>query len=486
MRDDELRHLLASSNPWWNPTTSSTWTNTHRLLANRHQYDIGYRTHILDDIATQPLDDTLVVLNGPRRIGKSVAMIDTIAALCARDDIDTRQIIHVPCDGMSGHDLRRSITLGRALTTSIDVQTPRQRVWFFDEISDISGWTTTLKQARDQTNFGDDTVIATGSRWAGTEDIYGNLMAGRAGTSNRRRIRHLAPMSFRDFLTATNPDLPCPPTVHPADLQSDTTRSFLTDSWFLVDTYDLAWQDYLTCGGFPRASAEYVKTGVVSQSFSTDLLGWLRTDVDPEAAQQSVPLLLSELAARATSPLNLRHLSESLNYGSRGILERRLKRLVTSQAVLVCPQVDDQARRVPGAQNKVYLVDPVLAWTPSRVSPGLVRPDFTQLSETVLGVGLARCLDDITEGRWVDGDTIGYSRCGSGGEVDFAPVHVGLSSGVGWTTPIESKWVDTSWRSQARSITARYGRGIVATKSVLDVTGPVWAAPAPLVALLLN
>jgi hypothetical protein len=51
--------------------------------------------------------------------------------------------------------------------------------------------------------------------------------------------------------------------------------------------------------------------------------------------------------------------------------------------------------------------------------------------------------------------------------------------------PIESKWVDSGWRGEARVIDGKYGRGIMATKSMLDLEGDVWAVPAPLVALLL-
>jgi len=490
MRDDEIRRLLTLSNPWWVAAASGgdrlAWTQTHRLLANRRLFDMGYRAHVLDDIATGAIDDSLVVLNGPRRVGKSVAMLDAIATLCARDDVDPRQLVHVPCDGMMDRDLRRVITLGRALTASVDIDGPRRRVWFFDEISDIPAWTSVIKQARDLTGFGDDTVVATGSRWAGTEDIYGNLMAGRAGSGGKRRVRQLLPMSFRDYLSATAPQLPLLPVIHPTALQSAEAKQALGDVAFLVDDYDLVWQDFLTCGGFPRAAAEFVHTGAVSASFSQDLLGWLRTDIDPEAPQMSVPLLLAELSQRTTSPLNLRNLTNSLNYGSRGMLERRLARMVSSDAALMCPQVNDDGRAIPSAQRKAYLVDPILAWTPARLDLGLVEPDFTKLTEGLLAVTLARRLDDLAEGRWADGDTVGYGRTPSGAEVDFAPVRTTGPSGPTLTTPIESKWVDAGWVGEAKTLASKYAHGIMATKSILDVDGAVWAVPAPLVALLLE
>jgi predicted AAA+ superfamily ATPase len=490
MRDDELRRLITLANPWWNSAVSGSdhlaWTATHRLLAGRRTFDLGYRTHILDDIATESIDDSLIVLNGPRRVGKSVAMLDAIATLCARNDIDPRQIIHVPCDGMRDRDLRRVLTLGRALTASIDTAAPHRRMWFFDEISDINGWTTTLKQARDLTDFGDDTVVATGSCWVGSDDIYRHLMSGRAGTGGRRRVRQLLPMSFRDYLAVAAPQLPRPDAAHPADLLNAETRATLGELTFLVDEYDLAWQAYLSCGGFPRAAAEHVKTGLVSDAFCQDLLGWLRTDIDPDGPQTSIPVLLAELATRTTSPLNLRNLTAALDLGSPGVLNRRLSRMVASRAALSCHQVSDEARPLPGAQRKVYLVAPILAWIPSRTNPGFAVPDFTKLSESVLAVTLARRLDDLTEGRLADDDTVGYARTGSGAEVDFAPVRVPYSTGAGMTTPIESKWVDTGWLGEARTLNGKYGRGVLATKSILDLDHDVWAVPAPLVALLLE
>ncbi len=103
-----------------------------------------------------------------------------------------------------------------------------------------------------------------------------------------------------------------------------------------------------------------------------------------------------------------------------------------------------------------------------------------------LGVALARAIDDLEQGRWVSGDTIGYARTASDREIDLAPVTVPSTAGSLTTTPIESKWVDHGWKSEAKSIAGQYRRGILATKSVLNVSGDVWAVPAPLVALLLQ
>ena len=86
MRDDELRRLLTESNPWWTAAARGTdptaWVAGNRTLRERTRYELGYRAGILDDVASSEPDGRLVVLTGPRRIGKSVAPLDAAANLC--------------------------------------------------------------------------------------------------------------------------------------------------------------------------------------------------------------------------------------------------------------------------------------------------------------------------------------------------------------------------------------------------------------------
>ena len=115
MRDDDLRRVLTDANPWWRAASFGTdplaWIDAHRLLIDRAEHDLGYRASVLDDIASNPrVDDRLVVLTGPRRVGKSVALLDVAAVLCGRPDIDPRQVIHLPCDGFA-----RPVTMSKAI-----------------------------------------------------------------------------------------------------------------------------------------------------------------------------------------------------------------------------------------------------------------------------------------------------------------------------------------------------------------------------------
>jgi len=467
VRDDLLRERLLDRNPWWRAAAAHSdpvaWAKTDQALRSRAVFDLGYRSDLLGDVATGTVDDKLVVLRGARRVGKSVLLKDTAAQLCGRPDIDPRQLVYVPTDGMRAADLNRVVKLGRELTRSAgDVP----RVWLLDEVTGIKGWTQTLKYLRDNTEFGTDTVVCTGSSWDEEAEVERDLLAGRAGQSSTRRSRILHPMSFRDVLATTDRRVSPPARLRPWELQDEAARVAAESLEFFVDEIDLAWQAYLTSGGFPRAVAEYHRTGSVSEAFLRDLAAWLHRDIDPDADDDSVPKLLS-------------------GYGSRRGLDLRLTRLVRTYAAIWSHQIDDDARQIAGSQPKLYLCDPVLAWLGPRLRSGLPLPNFTRLTEACIGAALARVVDDLQPGRWENGDSIGYLRTGGGNEIDFGPVTVPSPAGPVKTVPIESKWVSSGWRAEAKTIEGRFAIGIVATRSILDVSHRAWAFPAPIVALLL-
>ncbi len=202
-------------------------------------------------------------------------------------------------------------------------------------------------------------VVVTGSQWAQDEDIEGHLLAGRAGSGTRRR-RTVLPMSFREYVRATASNIGLPELIDPAELQSATARGMFQDFLMFVDALDLAWQSYLTTGGFPRAVAETAQLGSVTDSYLADLEAWLHRDVDPTSGPESIPLLLDSLQRRSTSPLSVTATGHDLHYG-RGVLDRRLSRMVRSHALLRCPQRDDDGALIPKTQAKYYLTDPLLA-----------------------------------------------------------------------------------------------------------------------------
>ena len=222
----------------------------------------------------------------------------------------------------------------------------------------------------------------------------------------------------------------------------------------------------------------------MSDAYTRDLGGWLRRDLGDDTSADSLPLLLEALSNRATSPRDVARTAQHLGY-SGDAFRRRLTRLVSSFAAIWCPQRNDRGRAVSGVQSKLYLTDPILAWLPHRLRAGRQPPDFTALTEASIAVALARSIDGLNEGRWATNDTIGYARTASSNEVDLAPVHVPTTATQEMTTPIESKWVGSGWRSEARVIEAKYERRCHEEhprpgESGLGGTGPFCGSPVRL------
>ncbi|WP_129666987.1 ATP-binding protein [Phytoactinopolyspora endophytica] len=484
MRDDEIRGILRDTNPWWaarlRGTSPTSWTVSDVALRARANWDMGYRTPILSDVASEPLSNGLFVLRGPRRVGKSVALKDLIVDLLERDDVTPMQVLYFPADTLTSRDLRRYFAIGRSLTSTIG---DRRRVWIIDEVTSVPEWTSMLKELRDNTPLADDCVIVTGSSAADTNQAVKDLGAGRTGDANRP-FRTLHPMSFADFVRLRQPEIQLPDLLGPSEILSDQARDVFETWSVLTPDLDTLWQDYLEIGGFPRAVAEHHRLGGVSEDFLDELAAWLKTDIDPTAPAESVDLLLNQLVNDTASPVNARNTAEVLGIG-RDVFLRRVRRMQNTYAVLSCPRRRD-SHIVPGAQSKLYLTDPLLAQLPSRRRPGLGIPDMSRQSETALAVSLARAIDATRPGRWEDGDTVGYHRTNSGQEVDFAPIPIAVSEGTSQTVPIESKWVSQGWRREAQTLHTAYEEGILATKDITDLTGSVWAVPAPILAVALH
>jgi predicted AAA+ superfamily ATPase len=480
VRDDELRQLLRDRNPWWRAAAlhedPTSWAASDPTLKGAAAVDIDYNPDILADVAPPGL----WVLRGPRRVGKSVAAKRLLERLCRQSAVDPGQIIYFSADGFRSQDLRRAITLGRDLTRSAG---SLARVWVIDEITAVPDWVPVIKELRDNSPLAGDAVVLTGSSAADLDEARRALGAGRTAVANPFRL--LLPMTFRAFLTTTKVAVPLPGAVGADELQSAAARRAVQEMEPFVDDFDLAWQRFLECGGFPRAVGEYSRDGEISPEFGFDLRSWLTGDVDAEGPADSVPRLIEELNRRSSSPLDVRNTANALGT-TRERLRGRLARLTSTFGAFWCAQADDHGRPLEGAQPKLYLLDPVIARLPSLRDQAYEAPSMTNLTESQLALEMARSIDRIQPDRFVEQRAVMYARTGSGNEVDLAPVPLHRRGQETRTVPVEAKWVTHNWRREALVMRGRYAAGVLATKNIVDLEDDVWAIPAPMVAVLLQ
>ena len=484
VRDDQLQQLLRARNPWWRSAQLGTdplgWASSDPVLSAAMSTSVRYDPDPLPDLHP----GGLWVLWGPRRVGKSVALRRALAHLldpkAAGWTLDGRSVVALSCDGLSAADLRRVLTLGRQARGEID----GPRCWLLDEVTAIPGWEAILKEARDQTSLATDAVVLSGSSASSFAAARTMLGAGRAGDV-ADPFRVLLPMSFRDFVAQIGLAIPSVPVLTPDALQGRAAKDAVLACGAFVDDLDLAWQRYLSVGGFPRAVGDALQTGDVGAAFVSDLLAWLIGDVEPGGAAESVAALLAAIERRSAAPLDVSDLARSLD-STRDRVATRVQRLLASFAAIECRQVDDRGAARSGTRPKLYPSDPLLGRLPSLHDPRFAAPDVTRATEAALAVHLAVAIDRLHPDRLIEQAAIGHLRTTTGNEIDLAPVPIAVGGMAVTSVAIEAKWVSNGWKPEARTLVGRLGSGVVATKSITDTNGPVWAVPAPVVALLLR
>lgn len=468
MNQGQLARALTQGNAWWR---TAGWERDDRDLRRLASSRLGYAPAPLADIVA----GGVYVLRGPRRVGKSLEIKRCIADLI-RSGVAPRRIIHFACDELGRGDLRRLVAAGRDTLTR-GVTEPRY--WFLDEITSVPDWPATLKWLRDNTALQDDCVVLTGSSARDLADAQKQL-AGRLGPPESPD-RLLLPMSFRAFARAVGmTDVLDVPALRPKDFQTRDADAAIDELQVWLDDLLSAWELYLLVGGFPRAVADYLEHGDVQVDFTRALWDVVAGEAirGANVSATQTQALLVRLTKNLASPLNLTEVARDIGVDSPHTSRARVQDLILAYLAWPCHQLGDHDLPRLGAQSKIYFTDPLLARLAHIRSDTAPIPDASQLSEQQLGLALLRCVERQEPGTFAEFRRIMVGRS-TRKEIDFVGPPIGQAG-------FEGKYVDDGWRQEALTVKARYGRGVLATRTVVDTTGPVWAVPAPIVAWLLN
>lgn len=471
MKPGDVAQLLTAGNPWWQQPDG--WAARDVQLRAAALSGLNYTPDVLSDVPV----GGLVLLRGPRRVGKSVELKRFVQKVLATG-APARSVIHAAVDGWKAGDLRALVDVGKRLVPAGITH----RWWLIDEISTVAGWPEVVKNLRDNDiEFAEDTVILTGSSAGDLTRATSNL-AGRRGPVSRPD-RTLLPMGFRTFtdlmLTGRNRPAPGTPRLALAALRSPGARE-VYDA-LVPWTTDLTawWEIYLLCGGFPQAVAAQ-QAGADSGPLVQALFDIVRRDVFGATALSETQTtgLLARLATNLASPVNATTMAQDVGVGNDTIT-RRLDDLVTAYMMWPCHQ-SDQLRPRLKAQSKRYFTDPLLARLAHLRNPAHRPPDTTQLTEQQLGMALARRLEHSSPGAYAGYDQILYERTPTRKEIDF--VGPGLAP-----VALEGKYTDGGrWAGESATVNASRHSGVLATRGVLDTTaqtdGASWAVPASFLA----
>ena len=227
-------------------------------------------------------------------------------------------------------------------------------------------------------------------------------------------------------------------------------------------------------GGFPSAVAGYLTAREVAPAFVRSLIDVIHGDAFRRAdwSRLQTTAFLERMTSSLCSPLNYAAIADDLGV-SQPTARRRIDDLREAFVLWPCYR-EDRLRPKLNAQAKAYFTDPVYA----RLALG--APDASVLSQQQIGMALLRNFEHTRPGSYLEFDRVLHHRTATRKEIDFVGPDFG---GVA----IESKYVDGRWRRDARTLAASGWRGIVATRTELNVEDAgVMAIPASLLAWLID
>jgi uncharacterized protein len=468
VNEGQLTRALAAGNSWWRDLE---WERKDRDLRVLAATRLDYDPSPLSDV----VPDGLYVLRGPRRVGKSLEVKRAISRLI-QGGVEPRSIIHFACDELGRGDLQRLVSAGRdVLTRGVE----GARYWFLDEITSVPAWPEAIKWLRDNTAFGDDCVVLTGSSARDLADAQKQLAGRLGGAGHSDRL--LLPMGFRRFAQAMGLEgLPAPEPVMAREFISPKVDAALTVLLPWLDALLSVWELYLRVGGFPRAVSDQLAHGDVQEDFLRAL--WDVTAGEALRGASTSPAQVQAMLARLTrslsSPLAIESLRSDIGVESHHTAKARLQDLIFAYLAWPCHRREGDTPKL-SAQSKYYFVDPLLARLASLRSYGaLAEADASVLSEQQLGIELLRNVEREQPGSYAHFSEIMYQRT-SGKEVDFCGPRIGRLG-------FEGKYIDTGWKREALTLRAALGQGVLATRGLLDTSSDIWAVPAPLIAWTLN
>ena len=455
---------LTRANPWWR---GAAWEATDPQLIAAARAPFQRFPAVLDTI-TPP---NLYTLRGPRRVGKSTVLKQTIVRLLS-EGVDAQRIVYFAADALSTFtDL---INLFQAALHLFPDQR-ETRYFLIDEVTAIPEWQRGIKWLRDNTPVAGDCIVVTGSS---ARDIAAGTthLAGRRGP-DIGLDRLLLPLSFAEFIRCAGYELPPSPQLAFETFYTAEGRAACQEALVYIDTLVNAFESFLLVGGFPQAVADFRRTANVSDGFARDLWDVMQSDLRqmgmsrPEQGLR----LLERIAASLTGPVVLRSLADDLNVTHQTV-GTWLDALADAYLVLLLYR---EKGGVPDmrAQRKVYPIDPFLARLPARRSPGAYEPDASRLAEAALATAIFRAVEGDAVDRFSQPERLFFYRTSASAEVDYLVLPGPRAA--------EAKYVDSASRRESLAMVNRFGGGLLLTRGVIDIQPEVTIIPAALFAWLL-
>ncbi len=394
--EGDIRARVRRDNPWW------------RADAKVPEWQLRRRTYF-ESFAALALNRSVrraAVLLGPRRVGKTVLIKQTVAR-AIEQGFDARRILYASIDT----PIYSGIGLERFVGMLPESETPALIV--FDEIQYLKDWERHLKDLVD--SYPAIKFIATGSAAAALR------LKSRESGAGRFSEFMLPPLTFHEFLCFVGLD------DELVEVQAGSEYRFID-----IERLNAAFIDYINHGGYPEA--------VLNPEIRNDPDRFVRDDIIDKVLLKDLPALygindipelnrlFSFLAYNAGNEASLENISRESGL-TKPTIKRYIEYLESAFLIIKVQTVDQNGRKMQRERNfKVYLNNPSMRsalFTP-------VRSDDTGL--------IGRLAESAIFSQWQHSPAsrnLRYARWRDG-EVDV--VHLGPTLKPEWA--VELKWSD--------------------------------------------
>jgi predicted AAA+ superfamily ATPase len=351
--------MLAPYNPWWGGGDAiAAW---EKALPDYCRPVVG---EVLDDLRDLP---QIISLTGPRRVGKTTALMHVVHHLIRRQDVSPERILYFSFDDPTVHATEEAqrIVFDRLVER---IQVAGQKSYaFLDEIQKLPRWELFLKKYYDL-----KTPVRFVISGSASSPIFRSSQESLLG---RIKDRHLLPFSFREYCQY---QLRCQPEfaqilaahrqLRPALLEGDAVRAVGCINQLAEDLEPFRGKisecvrNYCLEGGFPEVwqlpspmrKIEYLMEQQVHKVLFEDLMM-----VTKYRKPENVLRFFVYLLAHPGQEINMTKVASEAGV-ERRVIEENLPRLEMTDLILRIQKFSHQPLRVRQGNIKCYPADMAL------------------------------------------------------------------------------------------------------------------------------
>lgn len=409
--NEELIRQMSVSNPQWKGE------NLHESVGKIYQRDAT------EEIAKYLKDRQIVLITGPRRSGKTTAMLQTIQMQLERG-VNPKNILYFSFDEVLSreHTVLEDVVsyfLDNVIPTKLSK--PARAFLFLDEIQFIRDWSTMLKRIYEtRPNV---KIFASGSSSLGIRRGMGESLAGRAFDVT------VPTLSFREYLRFRGVESPRLPPIW--------SNHKMPASFMLIkEDVSNALTEYLIRGGYPETVAmrpiskvhRYIRQSVLERVVYHDL-----PETEDIANPASMMHLLKILASISSQRFEIANIAPDIGMKAQ-TASKYLSVLERAMLMSTCYNYTKSMVKQARSSKRAYLTDNGLISSLLGYDESVGSQELGRLAETAAFNHLSRA------------SQVYFWRDPQGNEVDMV-----LTSRSG-PIPIEVKYQSSIYKSDAKGL----------------------------------